>query len=161
MTATASPIAAPRRLRLPALPPALHRYLSASPERDIGSVSAYITRGGALVDAEAFRALAGLRSELRAKLQLLEQSVHLRRRLGLLHTFCEEVAREGGTGTPAHCEAAFALLYFLQGADHIPDSLPEIGLLDDALIVQLVLHRHAATLRAHWMRHGRLWPAEL
>lgn len=150
-----------RRSRLPVLPAALAHFLAAAPDRDIGSVSTYITQGGALMDGAAFQALADLRPELRVKLRLLEQSVHLRRRLALLLTYCEEIGREGGAGTPAHCEAGFALLYFLQGADRIPDSLPEIGLLDDALIVQLVLHRHAATFRAHWLRHGRVWPVDL
>lgn len=158
---TTSVSTASRRSRLPALPAALAQFLSAAPDRDIGSVSTYITQGGALMDAAALQALAGLRAELRAKLRLLEQSVHLRRRIALLLTYCEEAGREGGAGTPTHCEAAFALLYFLQGADHIPDSLPEIGLLDDALIVQLVLHRHAVTFRAHWLRHGRVWPVDL
>lgn len=66
---------------------------------------------------------------------------------------------DGTNGTPAHREAAFALLYFLKGFDRVPDTLPEIGLLDDAMIVQIVLQRHAATLRA--LRRRRAWPAEL
>ena len=81
--------------------------------------------------------------------------------LELLVTYCEEVPRDGAVGTPAHRESVFALLYFLKGFDRIPDTVPEIGLLDDAMIVQIVLQRHAATLRAHWLRHRRAWPAEI
>jgi uncharacterized membrane protein YkvA (DUF1232 family) len=39
-------------------------------------------------------------------------------------------------------EAAFALLYFQIATDLIPDSIPNMGLLDDAMIVNLVLRRH-------------------
>jgi uncharacterized membrane protein YkvA (DUF1232 family) len=39
-------------------------------------------------------------------------------------------------------EAAFALLYFQTATDLIPDSIPDMGLLDDAMIVSLVLRRH-------------------
>src|SRR5215472_5896455 len=36
-------------------------------------------------------------------------------------------------------EAAFALLYFQRTTDLIPDSIPSMGLLDDAIIVRIVL----------------------
>ena len=39
-------------------------------------------------------------------------------------------------------EAAFALLYFQRATDLIPDSIPGMGLLDDAMIVRIVLGRH-------------------
>jgi uncharacterized membrane protein YkvA (DUF1232 family) len=39
-------------------------------------------------------------------------------------------------------EAAFALLYFERATDLIPDSIPGMGLLDDAMIVRIVLGRH-------------------
>ena len=42
-------------------------------------------------------------------------------------------------------EAAFALFYFQSPTDLIPDSIPGMGLLDDAMIVSMVLrcHEHA------------------
>jgi len=39
-------------------------------------------------------------------------------------------------------EATFALLYFQNPTDLIPDSIPGMGLLDDAMIVSIVLRRH-------------------
>ena len=143
------------------VPTVLDRYLSAHAPGDIASVTAYIDLGATLVDAAAVQALHSLRLPLHAKIEQLEESGHLRRRLELLATFFEEASRDGSTGTPAHREAAFALLYFLKGYDRIPDTVPEIGLLDDALIVQVVLQRHATALRAHWLRRRRFWSSEL
>jgi uncharacterized membrane protein YkvA (DUF1232 family) len=42
----------------------------------------------------------------------------------------------------AVAEAAFALLYFQRRSDLIPDAIPHIGVLDDAMIVSMVLRRH-------------------
>lgn len=155
------PSSTPARGPIASLPEALHRHLSARTSGDITSVADYIDRGAALVDPAALLALQRLRLPLQAKIEQLEESAHLRRRLELLAAFVEETAVDGSKGTPAHREAAFALLYFLKGFDRIPDTLPEIGLLDDAMIVQIVLQRHAASVRAHWLRRQRAWPAEL
>lgn len=143
------------------IPEVLNRHLSANSSDDLASVAAYTERGAELVSPEAIAALRRLRPQLRAKIEALEDSLHLRRRLELLALYFDEAAADGHTGTPAHREAAFALIYFLKGFDRIPDTVPEIGLLDDAMIVQLVLQRNAATLRAHWLRRRRSWPAEL
>lgn len=151
----------PARNHFASVPVVLDRYLSASAPGDIASVAAYLDRGAALVDTATLHVLQKLRLPLHAKIEQIGESTHLRRRLELLATFVEEVSRDGSAGTPAQREAAFALLYFLKGYDRIPDTLPEIGLLDDALIVQIVLQRHAATLRAHWLRRRRVWPSEL
>ena len=46
---------------------------------------------------------------------------------------------------PAHlAEAGFAASYILKGADIIPDSIPEIGLTDDARILARVFERNAS-----------------
>lgn len=151
----------PSRSKPVSLPEVLHRHLSARGADDIASVAAYLDRGAALIDAAALDALGRLWQPLHAKIDQLEERAHLRRRLEVLATFCAEAAIDGAAGTPAHREAAFALLYFLKGFDRIPDTVPEIGLLDDAMIVQIVLQRHAATFRAHWLRRRRPWQAEL
>ena len=44
-------------------------------------------------------------------------------------------------------EAAFALCYFQRHTDLIPDAIPHIGTLDDAMIVGMVLRRHQQTFR--------------
>lgn len=149
------------RKHFASIPTVLDRYLSTNAPGDTASVTAYIDRGATLLDAAAVQALHRLRLPLHAKIEQIEESAHLRRRLELLATFFEEASRDGSTGTPAHREAAFALLYFLKGYDRIPDTVPEIGLLDDALIVQIVLQRHVTALRAHWLRRRRVWSSEL
>jgi uncharacterized membrane protein YkvA (DUF1232 family) len=151
----------PSRRKVTSLPEVLNRHLSAGADVDHSSVAGYVDRGAALVGTTALHALRKLRRPLHAKIGRLEDSAHLRRRLQLLSTYVDEASGDGSLGTPAHREAAFALLYFMNGFDRIPDALPEIGLLDDALIVQSVLQRRAATFRAHWLRRRRTWPAEL
>jgi uncharacterized membrane protein YkvA (DUF1232 family) len=143
------------------IPSSLDQHLSANSRDDVAGVSAYVDRGAALVTAEAIAALQRLRKPLQKKIAALPESGHLRCRLELLATFFDEALTDGHKGTPAHCDAVFALLYFLKGFDRIPDSVPEVGLLDDALIVQCVLQRNTTTLRAHWLRRRRSWPAEL
>jgi uncharacterized membrane protein YkvA (DUF1232 family) len=56
-------------------------------------------------------------------------------------------------------EAAFALLYFQRSTDLIPDSIPGMGLLDDAMIVRIVLGRHQQAFK--FGPHGEKlsWPA--
>jgi uncharacterized membrane protein YkvA (DUF1232 family) len=55
-------------------------------------------------------------------------------------------------------EAAFALLYFQRGADLIPDPIPDMGLLDDAMIVNMVLRRQEQAFKHS--SHGYMfrWP---
>jgi len=143
------------------LPEALDRHLSAASREDLVSTARYIDLGGALVAAEAMDALQRLLPAVRAKAGRVEVSPHLARRLEVLALYFQEGCGDGQRGTVAHREAAFALLYFLKGFDRIPDTVPEIGLLDDAMIVQIVLQRHAEALRTHWLRRRRAWPAEL
>ena len=56
-------------------------------------------------------------------------------------------------------EAAFALLYFQHAADLIPDSIPAMGLLDDAIIVGLVLRRHDHAFKHSSHAYKLHWPA--
>lgn len=140
------------------IPGALNRYLSAGARDDLPGVALYVDRGAELVTSEAILALRRLQAPLYAKINEVVDSVHLRTRLEVLAWYFDEACADGQTGTPAHREAAFALLYFLKGFDRIPDTVPEIGLLDDAMIVEVVLQRNATAYRAHWMRRRRAWP---
>jgi uncharacterized membrane protein YkvA (DUF1232 family) len=56
-------------------------------------------------------------------------------------------------------EAAFALLYFQSANDLIPDSIPGLGLLDDALIVCIVLGRHEDAFKSSSYGDKLSWPA--
>jgi uncharacterized membrane protein YkvA (DUF1232 family) len=47
-------------------------------------------------------------------------------------------------------ETGFAAGYFLKRFDLIPDHLPEIGLADDALILQRIIERNQSELTAVW-----------
>jgi hypothetical protein len=57
------------------------------------------------------------------------------------------------------CEAAFALLYFQRSTDLIPDSIPGLGLLDDAMMVHIVLDRHEHTFKSGSHGYKPSWPA--
>jgi uncharacterized membrane protein YkvA (DUF1232 family) len=55
-------------------------------------------------------------------------------------------------------EAAFALLYFQTATDLIPDPVPGMGLLDDAMIVSLVLRRHEDAFKRSSHAYKLHWP---
>ena len=56
-------------------------------------------------------------------------------------------------------EAAFALVYFRRATDLIPDSIPGMGLLDDAMIVHIVLGRHEQAFKSSSHAYELSWPA--
>jgi uncharacterized membrane protein YkvA (DUF1232 family) len=143
------------------IPTPLDQHLSGNSRDDLPGVADYVDRGAALVTPEAIAALQRLRQPLHTKIAALPKAGHLRSRLDLLATFFAETGGAGHKATPALCDATFALLYFLKGFDRIPDTVPEVGLLDDALIVQCVLQRNATPLRAYCLRRHLNWPAEL
>lgn len=142
------------------IPETLNRYLSASSAADVISTAAYLDGGAGLVTPDAIVALQRLRQPLKAKLENVRQSEHLRQRLDLLARFFDDACLEGHGVTSALRDTTFALLYFLKGFDRVPDTVPEVGLLDDAMIVEVVLQRHSATFRTHFLRHGRRWPLD-
>jgi uncharacterized membrane protein YkvA (DUF1232 family) len=55
-------------------------------------------------------------------------------------------------------EAAFALLYFQSVTDLIPDTIPGMGLLDDAMIASLVLRRHEDAFKRSSYAYKICWP---
>ncbi len=143
------------------IPSELDRHLSAPSAGEIVSTAAYVERGGELVTPQAVAGLRSLRAALQKKIAGVEMESRLRRRLEVLAQYFDENAGGVGPANLPHREITFALLYFLKGFDRIPDSVPEVGLLDDALIVQDVLERHATALKGHWTRHQRTWPEAL
>lgn len=141
------------------VPEALNRYLrSAAAGGHCVSPTAYIEQGAEHVTAEALAALRKLLPQLQRKADAIRDSALLHRRLGLLLQYFAETSTERGQPSPARRETGFVLYYFLKGYDLIPDTVPEIGLVDDALLVETVLRRHQESLRAHWLDRKRPWP---
>lgn len=61
-----------------------------------------------------------------------------------------EEVEASGDPLPTHlAEAGVAARYLLKGIDLIPDSLPKIGLADDAWVVARVLQRNPELLKAN------------
>ena len=69
----------------------------------------------------------------------------------------EQVVREPAADMVG--EAAFALLYFQRATDLIPDSIPGMGLLDDAMIVRIVIGRHEQAFKSSSHADELSWPA--
>lgn len=107
-------------------------------------------------DVVGFRAQLG---QVRAKAADIKESDRLRQRIEALARFIEE-SSDTDLSAPQR-EAVFVLCYFIKGNDLIPDSMPKIGLLDDALLVEAAIHRNLHVLRTHWAERGRTWPDNL
>ncbi len=135
----------------------LSRYLAdmSRPGRE-ATPSKHLERGAECVLDEDLATLPRLRPALQAKLAEHTDSAQLKERVGLLLRYLEETPADAAGACQR--EAAFAVFYFLKGFDIIPDSVPSIGLLDDALLVETVLRRNAHELREHWAARGRAWP---
>lgn len=139
--------------------PELSRYLAQKPGAGHQpSPTHYVVQGAASVQASDLALLADLLPQVRAKAARIKDSARLRLRLELLSQYYAEAPVRSDPS--AQRETAFVLHYFLRGRDLIPDSLPEIGLLDDALLVETVFRRNRHTLEAHWAARSRPWPRE-
>ena len=129
--------------------PIIHRakvlYLHSAPGKAI-FLDDYIVAARAEVTANDVRRFPVLRKQIEDKLQSEQALPHhdLHDGLDVLYRFLSSPnAQEAGDPLPQDlAEAAVALNYFLQGIDLIPDSVPEIGLTDDARIVAGVLARN-------------------
>ncbi len=100
---------------------------------------------------EAVRAIPLVRAEL-ATATMPEQYPNLPAQVELLCHFVEDVygrvlSREDAGDT--FLEAAFAVRYFHRKVDVIPDHIPRIGKLDDAVVVQAVIRRGQAVLKPY------------
>ncbi len=133
-----------------------HHMLSA---QEPGSPSKHVARGAECVSAGDLAELRRLLPEVMAKAALITTSKRLRQRVELLAAFLRE--SPAVTDSPAQREVAFVLYYFLMGQDLIPDSLPDIGLLDDALLVDAVMQRNLMVLQSDWADRKQPWPENI
>jgi len=137
-------------------PPLAHYFTLMIGAGRHSSPTAHVTGGADCVNAADLAAIRSLLPQVMLKAAGIEASGRLRQRVGILAAFLQE--SPASANSQAHREVAFALCYFLKGFDLIPDSIPEIGLLDDALLVETVLQRNLHELRTHWTERGRAWP---
>jgi uncharacterized membrane protein YkvA (DUF1232 family) len=97
-------------------------------------------------NASDFLSLRDHVDALRSKMQTEQAQIHfdLQQGVELLIRWIESDQVEAlQDPLPAHlAEAGVAAAYILKGVDLIPDSIPEIGLTDDARILARVLERN-------------------
>jgi hypothetical protein len=129
--------------------PLIHRThivrIHGSPGEAI-SLDEYIETERALITADRLRELSGFKAQVFAKLATEQARQHhdLHEGAECLMRALDAAQAQGCTDpVPAHlAEAGVALAYLIQGVDLIPDSIPEIGLTDDARVVARVLDRN-------------------
>jgi hypothetical protein len=132
--------------------PLNHYFRQMLSAKQPGSLSKHVARGAECVSAGDLVGLHGLLPDVMIKAALITASP----RVELLAAFMMESPPTANS--PAHREVAFVLFYFLKGQDLIPDSLPEIGLLDDALLVEAAMQRNLLALQSHRADRGQSWP---
>jgi len=135
----------------------LDGYLLYLPEDGL-DFECFVEYGGQLVAGEEPATLLSVLLGLETKIEKLRLEFPLLcRQLELLADFA--VSGSGEWKEKARNEAIFALIYCAKECDLIPDSIPEIGYSDDAIVTQLVLARNAAILEAHCDARGVDWQA--
>lgn len=119
----------------------------------------FIEEGGRLLSFEGRRDLGETAEvELRDKIRSLRgEHPLLARQLEFFENIL--VWDTGRLPEKTHCEILFALLYAIAEVDLVPDSFPEIGYTDDALVCELVLRRNDAALHEFCAASGINWPA--
>ncbi len=108
---------------------------------------------------DAVRAVPLVKAEA-AIADLPRQFPQLPAQVELLCQFIEDVHSglvSRDDASTAYLEACFAVRYFHKKIDVIPDHIPGIGKLDDAVVIQSVLRRNEAILRAYADAHDLPW----
>lgn len=136
------------------LRPHIHRThlvrLHGSPGEAV-SLDSYITCEREEMTAAHLRELSGFTGQMFAKLATDQARQHLD-----LHEGTEHLVRILGSAEVQACtdplphhlaEAGVAAAYLLKGMDLIPDSVPEIGLTDDARLMARVFDRNPELLK--------------
>lgn len=111
------------------------------------SIDEFIESERATLDSKSLVKLVGLIPNLRAKMQTEQAQVHYDLVEGvdlLIKVLQSPDVAQSSDPLPSHlAEAGVAAYYILKGVDIIPDSIPEIGLTDDARILARVLERNS------------------
>jgi uncharacterized membrane protein YkvA (DUF1232 family) len=134
--------------------PLIHRTLIIMSPLNPGkavSIDEFIESELANFRASDFESLRGHVDALRSKMETEQARIHYDLQEGvelLIHWIeCEEAGRLEDP-LPSHlAEAGVAAVYILKGVDLIPDTIPEIGLTDDARILARVLERNPVLRR--------------
>ncbi len=120
---------------------------------------AFLDTRSARLTPEDLTALAGRLPALRERFHGIagRESPELAEQVEFLSEIVEDCVAGVNCEVPDACkrEAAFALLYLEMEDDTLPDPVPDIGLVDDLLLVNAVLCRHEVALRA--TPRGHLW----
>jgi len=110
------------------------------------SIDAFIESERAIMTADQLRGLGSFSAQIFAKLATEQAKQHHDLHEGascLMRLLASDEVGQCTNPLPAHlAEAGVALTYLLKGMDLIPDSVPEIGLTDDARIVARVIDRN-------------------
>lgn len=133
----------------------------ADPETRKLSTAEFVSQGVTHVTDRDLTLLLPRLDALRARIAQINDSPLLQARLFAFVNFLGETRYEPDAEHPARRYVAFALAYFLEGSDRIPDDTPLYGLLDDALVVEAVLGRVEPALRAHAKRRQITLPDPL
>src|SRR5262249_50209135 len=117
-------------------------------ERITGEITAFIQNQGRAMSLAVIERLIADLPTLRKRFAKIPARTHpyLADQLQFLSLVVEELAVRDPAGEIVG-EVAFALLYFQSANDLIPDSIPGLGLLDDAVIVRMALGRHEEALK--------------
>lgn len=130
----------------------LAAFLS-DPETRKLSTGEFVSQGVTRVSDHHLDLLVSRLDALRERIAKINDSPLLQTRLLAFADFLGKTRAGPEAALPARRDVAFALAYFFEGADRIPDGTPQYGLLDDALVVEAVLERVDPALRAHAQRH--------
>ena len=128
-----------------------------NPQKAI-SIDEFIETERSTITVKSLNKLVDLIPNLRAKMETEQARVHYDLIQGVETLICILHSHDVSCSTdplPVHlAEAGVAAYYILKGADIIPDSIPEIGLTDDARILARVFERNSC-LR-HFQEAGAL-----
>src|SRR5499427_663319 len=129
-------------------------------ERIAGEIAGFIQNQARAMSITAIERLIADLPALRERFAKIPVQTHpnLAHQLQFLSLVVEDLAVRDPAGEIVG-EAAFALLYFQRATDLIPDPIPGLGLLDDAIVVRIVLGRHEDAFKSSSHGYKLSWAA--